>query len=115
MIQLNQIDDVAVKTANKLVEALEKREISPYITLAKAALWVVAIVLTVVLVIALARFATANYQGCGWFFDSQAAGVVVHSAQGLMALALSVLGLHQYRGSRILHVLRHWNDDKETP
>ena len=115
LFKLTQIDDAAVKAANTIVDALEKRQISPYITLAKAALWVVAIVLVVVLMVSLHRFAHANYDGRGWYFDSQAAGVVVHSAQGLMALALAVLGLHQYRGSRILHVLRHLKDDKEPP
>jgi hypothetical protein len=109
-----KLDDIAVKAANDLVKVLDNRGVNAYVTLAKAALWTVAGVLTIVMLVAWWRFCGAGYEGHGWYFDSQAAGVVVSSAQGLMALALAVLSLHEYRGSRILHVLRHWRDKKDA-
>lgn len=112
-MNIQNIDDVAVKAANRLVKALDERGVNVYVTMAKAALWVVAILLTIVMCVAGWRFCGAGYEGHGWYFDSQAAGVVVSSAQGLMALAIAVLGLQQYNGHRVLHILRHWHDKKD--
>jgi len=114
-----KIDSTAVRAANKVVAAMDKRNINGYVTLAKAALWITAWVFLFVLIASLRRFWTAEYEGRGWYYDSQAAGVVVSSAQGLMALAIAVLGFHSYKGHRLLHVIRHWRDGdtqgKETP
>lgn len=97
MIRFDQIDDVAVGAANKLVEALDKRDISGYVTLAKAALWLAGIA-------SLAALVSACIQ--------RDLGVVCQAAQVLVMLAVSVLGFHHYQGSRILHIIRHWNDGK---
>lgn len=88
--------------ADKLVTELDKRDISPYVSLAKAGLWVATAVLVVAASVALSR---------GLKGDTGSLGTVVSAMQVLAVIALSVLGWHGYKGNRVFHLLRHMRGD----
>lgn len=71
-----------------------------YVSLAKVALWAVGVVITIVGTTALC---SGNY------------AVAVSACQVMVMLAVSVLGFHEYKGSRVFHLVRHWNDEKDSP
>ena len=90
-----------VEAANKIVAELDKCNVNVYITLAKAALWIVAGVL---LMLVVAGVALLSRYG----FDVGTASVVVQACQVAVVVAITVLGWHGYKGSRVLHILRNW-------
>jgi hypothetical protein len=89
--QLASIDK-AVVVANKVVAELDKRDTNVYVTLAKAALWLVALLMAAVV---LHCISTGNWQ------------TLTQACQVIVMLAVSVLGFHEYKGSRVLHILRN--------
>lgn len=90
------------KAAHTIVDAMERRKINMYITLAKLGLWLTSAVLLLVIT------------GCSILVvftgDVEQISNVVGATQALVVVALSVLGFHNYQGSQMFHVLRHWND-----
>lgn len=86
------------RLAEQAIEVLDTRKINPYISLAKAVLWMVGVSLVFIL--------------AGCFFlvvkgDAEQIGNVVGAAQGLLVLALAVMGWHGFEGSQALYLLRH--------
>jgi hypothetical protein len=93
--EFDKLDDKLVLGARWIVEELDKRNTNVYVTLAKLAMWIVAAVLTVVLTTSLIV----------WDLS-----LAVQTSQVIVMLAVSVLGFHEYKGSRILHVIRNWKN-----
>jgi hypothetical protein len=90
----------AVNAAQRLVAELDKRNTNAYVSLAKVGLWLAGICIVSMIVVGLV---------------SADRSLVVQSAQALIFLCATVLGFHQYQGSRILHVLRNWNNTENKP
>lgn len=90
--------DKIIAAANKIVAELDERNVSVYVTLAKAALWAVGVLMTIATVVAISQ---GNWS------------VLAQASQVLVMLAVSVLGFHEYKGSRVLHILRNWRVSEE--
>lgn len=98
------IPDKASRAAQKLVDELEQRDINPYISLAKLALWVSSLVYVTVIVFAVVQ-AIAHR-------DASQVGNAVGAAQAMTVIALSIMGWHGYRGSQAFYLLRHLGKNK---
>lgn len=103
--ELDKLDDKLVVGAKWIVAELDRRNVSVYVTLAKAALWSVGFLLTFIMLRSLYS-AYGVWTATGMYPDAQL-NVVVQSSQVLVLLAVSVLGFHKYEGSRVLHILRN--------
>lgn len=95
---VTKVSDVA----NSFVDELDQRNISLYISLSKLCLWITSTVL--LLVVSTCSFIVV-LEG-----DTDQISNIVGAAQALTVIALSVLGFHNYNGSRALHLLRHISD-----
>lgn len=91
--------------AQEVVDALDKRKINPYVSLAKGVLWLVGVVLVCVVV----GCAVATAIKC----DASQIGNIVGASQALCVIALSVMGWHSYKGSQVLYALRHWDQKSD--
>ncbi len=76
-----------------------------YTGLAKAGLWTAATTLSAVIV----RSINGAIAG-----DTAAIGNVIQACQVMSMIAITVLGYHGYKGTRIFHNLRHWNDGNDA-
>ncbi len=76
-----------------------------YTGLAKTGLWASAISLSAVVV----RSVNGALAG-----DTAAIGNVIQACQVMSMIAITVLGYHGYKGTRIFHNLRHWNDGNDS-
>ena len=97
-----------VEAANNLVAELDKCNVNVYITLAKAALWIVAAVLLMLVIAGVTVLARDGFT----VYAIEIAGVVVQACQVAAVVAITVLGWHGYKGSRVLHILRNWEGGK---
>lgn len=97
---MSETTQIAVNVANRFVSELDKRNVSVYVSLAKAALWLVAVLMVVIIVneISYGRLARVDH--------------VIGASQVLTLVAVTVLGWHGYKGSRVLHILRHIMGDE---
>lgn len=94
-----------VADANKVVEELDRRNINIFISLAKIGLALVAFILVGTIS---SGIHVALVQG----FHIGIMSVVVQACQALAFISITILGYHQYRGSRILYLLRHLMADE---
>lgn len=93
-----------IEAANKFVAEFDKRDTNIYVSLAKMGLWLVSCVLVAVIIACVYR--CVYY----WGYNTAILTVIVEASQVLVVIAVTVMGWHGYRGSRIFHLLRHWND-----
>lgn len=93
-----------IERAKQLVADADRRSTNVYTSLAKAALWLASIILVWIVVtlsvhcVEYGGYCTANLS------------IIVEACQVLVVLSVTVMGWHGYKGSRIFHLLRHWND-----
>lgn len=93
------LGSTAVNAAQKFVAEMDKRNTNAYVSLAKLGLWLAGVCICAMIVEAII---------------SADRPLVVQGAQALIFLCATVLGFHKYEGSRILHVLRNWNNEKDS-
>jgi hypothetical protein len=98
---------VAMNLTNKaqqLIAELDKRNINPFVSLAKAGLFFVSGVCLFII----------SLCSMFLFFDSRLDMIpnIVGAAQALTVICLSVMAWHGYKGSQALYLLRHWKDSK---
>lgn len=92
-----------VKTPKELIEA---HNAAAYVLLAKIGLWVAATTLFCAIIGGLiSAFSTGT---------TTVLLAVVQACQALAFIAITVLGYHGYKGHRLFHELRHFNDAPEA-
>ena len=86
-------------------ELIESHNAAAYVLLAKTALWVAAMTLFCAIVGGvISAFATGT---------TTVLLAVVQACQALAFIVITVLGYHGYKGHRLFHELRHFNDSPE--
>lgn len=86
--------------AQDIIGELDKRNINPFVSLAKAGLILSSVVFVSVIVAGI--------------LNPSLIGNVVGAAQGLTVIALSVMAWHGYKGSQALYLIRHLNSSESN-
>jgi hypothetical protein len=82
-----------------------------YVGLAKLGLWMCALILTLLIVL----MCLAGIGDRTLIRGASVVSNVIQACQVLSMISITVLGYHGYHGTRILHALRHWNDEGDQP
>lgn len=90
------------KRAQLLIDELDKRNINPFVSLAKAGLVLASVVFLLVIAFGFAKLDPA-------FMPN-----MVGAAQGLTVIALSIMAWHGYKGSQALYLIRHLHTKDST-
>ncbi len=93
------------KPIDEIVEKVDGKDGRVYIALAKTGLWTCSATLSAVIVMGVKKTLAG---------DPAMIGNVVQACQVLSMIAITVLGYHGYKGTRIFHALRHWNDGNDS-
>ena len=83
------------RRAQQIIDELDKRNINPFVSMAKIALVLASLVFVSVIVFGFVSL------------DKELVGNMVGAAQGLTVIALSVMAWHGYKGSQALYLIRH--------
>lgn len=93
--------------AQTLIGELDKRNINPFVSLAKLGLCVAAFLCCFVLML------------CSMLvvLNSRLDQIpnIVGAAQALVVICLSVMAWHGYKGSQALYLIRHWGSGPQPP
>jgi hypothetical protein len=87
---------------NEVVEKVEGPTGRIYIGLAKMGLWTCSLSLSAVI----SQSITQLVHG-----DKSAVSNLTQACSVLSMICVTVLGYHGYKGTRIFHALRHWDDE----